>query len=126
MNICRSLSLLAAAWFVTTLPPQTTTQDSTSGQTVDAKSSSKRDESPNRFSPINLFDLETATEPQISPDGSKAGFVRNYQDILKDRKRSNLWVVNSAGSDLRPLTSGNGNDHSPRWSPDGKRLKYVA
>ena len=81
---------------------------------------------PNRFRPIDLFDLETATEPQISPDGAKVVFVRNFNDIMKDRKRSNLWVINYDGSDLRPLTSGNENDNSPRWSPDGKQLLYAS
>lgn len=43
-----------------------------------------------------------------------------------DRHRSNLWIVHHDGSDLRPLTSGNNSDSSPRWSPDGKRLLYVS
>ena len=81
---------------------------------------------PNRFRPIDMFDLETATDPQISPDGTKVVFVRNFSDIMKDRKRSNLWIINFDGSDLRPLTSGNENDSSPRWSPDGKRILYVS
>jgi acylaminoacyl-peptidase len=80
----------------------------------------------NRFRPIEMFDLQTASEPRISPDGTKVVFVRNFSDIMKDRKLSNLWIVNFDGSDLRPLTSGNGNDHSPRWSPDGQRLLYVS
>src|SRR5207249_10108219 len=29
-------------------------------------------------------------------------------------------------SDLRPLTAGNENDNSPRWSPDGQRLLYAS
>src|ERR1043166_5941703 len=78
----------------------------------------------NHFRPIDLFDLEIATEPQISPDGAKVVFVRNFNDIMKDRKRSNLWIVDHDGSDLRPLTAGNENDNSPRWSPDGQRLLY--
>jgi acylaminoacyl-peptidase len=73
-----------------------------------------------------MFDLETASDPQISPDGSKVVFVRNFSDIMKDKKRSNLWMVDFEGHDLRPLTTGNANDFSPRWSPDGKRLLYAS
>jgi acylaminoacyl-peptidase len=80
----------------------------------------------NRFRPIDLFDLEIATDPQISPDGARVVFVRNFNDIMKDRKRSNLWIVNHDGSDLQPLTTGNENDNSPRWSPDGQKLLYAS
>jgi acylaminoacyl-peptidase len=76
--------------------------------------------------PMDVFDLEYATDPQISPDGTKIAFVRNSCDVMKDRIRARLWVVNADGSDLRPLTNGVGNESYPRWSPDGKRLAYVS
>src|SRR5437667_4389176 len=78
------------------------------------------------FRLIDMFELETASDPQISPDGTKVVFVRNFSDIMKDKKRSNLWIVDFDGNDLRPLTTGNANDFSPRWSPDGKRLLYAS
>ncbi len=78
------------------------------------------------FDPIEVFQLENASDPQISPDGTKIVYVRNRFDIMKDRRRTNLWIVNSDGSDHRPLTSGNRNDTQPRWSPDGKRLLYAS
>src|SRR6266496_3326008 len=78
------------------------------------------------FRLIDMFDLETASDPQISPDGTKVVFVRNFSDIMKDKKRSNLWIVDFEGHDLRPLTSGSADDFSPRWSPDGKRLLYAS
>jgi len=75
---------------------------------------------------IDLFNLEIASDPQISPDGTRVVFVRNFNDIMKDRKRSNLWIVDFEGGDARPLTTGNENDSSPRWSPDGRRLLYAS
>jgi len=44
---------------------------------------------------------------------------------MTDRGRSNLWIINFDGSEHRPLTSGNQNYSSPRWSPDGSKLLYV-
>jgi acylaminoacyl-peptidase len=74
----------------------------------------------------DIFQLEYASDPQISPDGGHVVYVRNFMDIMKDRRRSNLWIIESDGSDHRPLTTGDENNSSPRWSPDGKRLIYVS
>lgn len=79
-----------------------------------------------RFKPIEVFDLEYATDPQIAPDGKHVVYVRNFMDIMRDRRRSNLWIVDIESGDHRPITTGNTNEASPRWSPDGSRLLYLA
>jgi acylaminoacyl-peptidase len=73
---------------------------------------------------MDVFELEWISDPQISPDGQKIIYARNYSDVMTDQKYSNLWIVNFDGTDNRPLTTGNHNDLSPRWSPDGKRVSY--
>jgi dipeptidyl aminopeptidase/acylaminoacyl peptidase len=80
----------------------------------------------NRLRLIDLFDLEFASDPQISPDGRRIVFARNFSDIMKDQKRSVLWSIASDGTDLRPLTPPNENIISPRWSNDGKQLLYAS
>ena len=85
-----------------------------------------QDAADNHFRQIDVFGLEYASDPQISPDGQQVVYVRNFMDIMKDRRRSTLWIVNADGSDHRPLTTGNENDASPRWSPDGSRLLYAS
>ena len=75
-----------------------------------------------RFEPMDVFQLEYAADPQISPDGSQVVYVRTSMDIMKDRKRGELWIVNADGSDHRRLAAGS----SPRWSRDGNRLAYTA
>lgn len=73
---------------------------------------------------MDVFQLEWISDPQISPDGQKIIYVRNYNDAMTDKTYSNLWIVNFDGSDIRPITTGNHNDNSPRWSPDGKKVLY--
>ncbi|NIM51640.1 MAG: prolyl oligopeptidase family serine peptidase [Gemmatimonadales bacterium] len=87
---------------------------------------SAQDEPANRFKPIDVFQLEYAADPQISPDGQRIVYVRNFMDIMKDRRWSNLWIINYDGTGHRPLTTGNHNYFSPRWSPDGTRLLYAS
>jgi acylaminoacyl-peptidase len=78
------------------------------------------------FRPMDVFQLEYASDPQISPDGLRIVYVRNSMDVMKDRRLSNLWTINIDGAEHRPLTTGKQNDFSPRWSPDGKRMVYLS
>ncbi len=80
----------------------------------------------NHFQPIDIFDIEYVSDPQISPDGNQIVYVRNFKDIMTDGNLSNLWTINFDGSANRPVTTGNQRDRSPRWSPDGKRLLYLS
>jgi acylaminoacyl-peptidase len=78
------------------------------------------------FVAADVFQLEVASDPQVSPDGSKVVYVRNFKDIMSDRGRSNLWIVDIDGTHHQPLTSGVANFRQPRWSPDGERIAYIA
>ena len=77
------------------------------------------------LAPADLFDLEYAADPQLSPDGQWVAYVRQWSDPMTDRRYSNVWLVKSDGSGHRPLTSGKFSELTPRWSPDGKRLAFV-
>ncbi len=74
---------------------------------------------------MDVFALEWASSPEISPDGKMVVYERKGMDIMKDRKQSRLWLVNSDGSSHEKLTSWDINESSPKWSPDGSRIAFV-
>ncbi|MGY8793984.1 MAG: hypothetical protein ACKVJN_02485, partial [Woeseiales bacterium] len=43
------------------------------------------------FQSTDLFEIEIAGDPQISPDGSTVAYARLTSDIMTDRTRSNIW-----------------------------------
>ena len=78
------------------------------------------------FQSLDIFELEAATDPQISPNGSRIAYVRQSMDIMSDRPVSNIWIIDADGDNHRPLLSGARNFTSPRWSPNGDRIAYVS
>jgi acylaminoacyl-peptidase len=79
-----------------------------------------------KFTALDIFELETASDPQISPDARQVVYVRQSNDIMTDSTRSNLWLVDIDGGSHRPLLSGRDDYSSPRWSPDGTRVAYLS
>lgn len=68
------------------------------------------------------WDLQSAGNPQLSPDGSQIVYTRGWIDKLSDSRKSEIWVMNADGSRKRFLAEGS----SPLWSPDGTRIAYTA
>ncbi|MGI9519586.1 MAG: S9 family peptidase, partial [Pirellulaceae bacterium] len=73
--------------------------------------------------PADVFELEYASNPQISPDGSRIIYSRNHFDIMTDGRKSDLWLIDEHGHHM-PLITG-GNILSAQWSPSGDRIMYV-
>ncbi len=78
------------------------------------------------FSGEDLFNLAAASDPQISPDGSRIAYVRRQNDIMADRAISSIWMVDVASGEETPFVTPTGGAFAPRWSPDGTRVAYIS
>ena len=70
----------------------------------------------------HYLNWERVNDAQISPDGSRIVYTRQAVNQTDDKWESALWIINADGSQHRFLVKGS----AARWSPDGKRLLYVA
>ncbi len=78
------------------------------------------------FSPLDVFKLEWADHPQLSPDGHHIVYERKRFDVMKDRKRSSLWLIDAEGRGQRALLADSADQGGAVWSPDGKRIAYIS
>ena len=78
------------------------------------------------FDAMDVFELEWASDPRVSPDGQSIVYVRRSFEIMSDTGRADLWEVSVDGDFHRPLSTGSGRSTSPRWSPDGSKLAFLS
>ena len=81
---------------------------------------------PERLTSADLFDLQYVSDVEIAPDGERIVYVRTIHDVMTDTATANLWMIDADGDGHRPLLSGRASYSSPRFSPSGDRLAFVA
>jgi dipeptidyl aminopeptidase/acylaminoacyl peptidase len=74
----------------------------------------------------DLLNFKFISTPRIAPDGQRVAFTVTTIDERTLEYRSAIWMVSSAGSEAKRFVAGQGNAHSPCWSPDGRWLAFVS
>lgn len=70
-------------------------------------------------------DRASIEDPQLSPDGRTLAFVNATSDRAHGRQ-SQIHRLDVAGGRATSITPGLARAWSPRWSPDGRRLAFLA
>ena len=79
--------------------------------------------------PVKIADLSKfriISDPQISPDGTKALFVHTIMVFDKNEYLNNIWFVDHTTLKIRPYTSGRNKDKNPRWDPEGTKILFTS
>jgi dipeptidyl aminopeptidase/acylaminoacyl peptidase len=83
-------------------------------------------DAPRAMTLVDLVELPSLSDPQLSPDGSRIAFVRSEADWEGNRTVRHVWSVGVDGNDELQLTRGEEGESSPRWSPDGDWIAFLA
>jgi dipeptidyl aminopeptidase/acylaminoacyl peptidase len=83
-------------------------------------------QTPRAMTLLDFLNVPRLTDPQLSPDGKQILFVRSDPDWKANKRITHVWRVNADGSGLVQMTSGADGENTPRWSPDGRTIAFVA
>ncbi|MBF9133306.1 cell wall-binding repeat-containing protein [Plantactinospora sp. S1510] len=84
-------------------------------------------DAPSGRSDVGIYDpsfgfrtiVENASNPAISPDGTRVAFVR-----ADDSGRNQVWAADVDGDNVVPVTSNAANHDNPAWSPIGRTIAF--
>jgi dipeptidyl aminopeptidase/acylaminoacyl peptidase len=75
-----------------------------------------------RLTVEQFLDWEMVASPQVSPDGRQIVYTRRWPDKVNDKYEDEVWIMDADGGRNRFFVKGS----QPAWSPDSKRVAYVA
>jgi dipeptidyl aminopeptidase/acylaminoacyl peptidase len=79
-----------------------------------------------RLTFLDLLNVPVLSDPQLSPDGSQILYTLARADWKANKRIAHIWRVQADGTGTRQLTNGSDGEDSPRWSPDGSVIAFVA
>ncbi|WP_240725047.1 S9 family peptidase [Mangrovimicrobium sediminis] len=77
------------------------------------------------FAPEDVFQLRYASHPLVDNRGERLLYLRHSMDIMRDRSRSNLWLLDIDSGEETPVTTGAKNVSGAVLSPQGDRVAYI-
>jgi dipeptidyl aminopeptidase/acylaminoacyl peptidase len=74
----------------------------------------------------DLMQIKRISDPEVSPDGKWVAFVISEVALPGNKMVDHIWLVPAKGGEPKGLTTGEGPDTTPRWSPDGKSIAFLS
>ena len=78
------------------------------------------------MSPEVLYSFGRVGEVKVSPDKSRFIYQVTYVSIQDNKTNSELFVMNSDGTEKKQLTITNNRETNPVWINDGDKIAFLA
>lgn len=73
----------------------------------------------------DLWAMQRIGGVSLSPDGKTLAFSLSSFSMELNKGNSDIYIINSDGSNLLPLVNSEKNESTPKFTPDGKKLSYI-
>jgi len=73
-----------------------------------------------------VYDVSTAAEPAVSPDGRRVLYSVARADRARDLNTRQIWVADLASGTHRQVTRTGDRNRGARWAPGGDRIAFVS
>ncbi|MCM3743903.1 S9 family peptidase [Sporosarcina luteola] len=74
----------------------------------------------------DLFKLQSVTNPQLSPGGKEALFIKTHIDEEENKYIANLYHIDLDTKEITQWTHGKHRVSSPKWSADGMQIAFLS
>ena len=78
------------------------------------------------FAIEDLYKIKAIADPQISPDGKNIAFTVTENNLAEGKSKTEVYLMDADGNNIRNVTDNPAADYLPRWSPDGKSLLFLS
>lgn len=78
------------------------------------------------MSVVDLLEIPLLSNPELSPDGSQLLFTLAEADWKKNKRLTHIWRQTIGEGKATQLTRGEEGESSPKWSPDGTTIAFLA
>lgn len=75
---------------------------------------------------VDFLNIAGLSDPQLSPDGRRIAYVLANSDWKANKQVGHIWWTLTDGTGATQLTWGENAESTPRWSPDGTALAFLA
>ena len=74
----------------------------------------------------DLLRIREVGDPQVSPDGAWVAYTVSTSDTVEDKRDADIWMSAWDGKRSVRLTYDKAQEHTPRWSPNGRYLAFLS